>query len=611
MGLAAVVLSIAGYVLFIARFTRSPIAILPAIVTSAIIVVLYVSALAGALWLAACTLLVGGLMALVGALAPSRWAVRAVGRAAAEPGIVILFLCALFLWFRVNHAAYYNWDEFSHWAVVTREILRLDGLPLATSPMQFPAFAPGAALFQYYVAVFAGYSEGVTIFAQALLTLSMLAVLFQPLSWRQPLAIAATALTGVALIFWLGNGLKNILIDHLVGVYFGGAILIYALAPSRGALAASRALPVLTALPLLKAVGTFLALVAAAVIGVMMIRDWRRTPGNRTAWLIAAFVLIAAPLVADSSWAMHVRDAGLQQVFARHFSPADLLQTLSSARTDRDAAILSSFSHAWFDQPVQRTVISTATWIALLAAAFIAAYWRASTTEFRGDIVVCSVALFIGLGLYSAGLLMLYLYSFSDYEATRAAQFARYHSIYILGSALVALAFLSSSSKTAVAANRWMRRVIYTVAFVALAALFRKVEILPIWRTYLRAELHEHSLAAIQRIPASKSVYLIWQYTDGNEYWMIRFEIFPRRVNRDCWSLGKPADADDVWTCNLSARDLRTRLASFDYVLIAKTNSALKDVLAPFVVNDTLTQDWAVYVVEKSADGTIVLRRVP
>ncbi len=50
MGLLAVLLSIAGYVLLLGRFTRWPPAALPAVVVSSMVLALYASALVGAGW---------------------------------------------------------------------------------------------------------------------------------------------------------------------------------------------------------------------------------------------------------------------------------------------------------------------------------------------------------------------------------------------------------------------------------------------------------------------------------------------------------------------------------------------------------------------------------
>jgi len=615
MGLLAVLLSIAGYVLLLGRFTRWPPAALPAVVVSSMVLALYASALVGALKPGAWIIFSGGLGALVATMVPLRAGLAAARRTAADPGIAILVVCALLFWIRMHNAAYHNWDEFSHWGVVTKEILRLDGLPISSSPLMFLSYPPGAALFQYYFALFAGYSEGLTIFAQAIVTLSMLALLLQGLDWSRPVAIVATSLAGVLLVLVLGNGLKNILIDHLVGVCFGGAIAMYIVAPGRDLGAAARALPIIMMLPLLKAVGMFLAVIAGATIFLMMLRDWRPVLSMRRSapWALAGLALFIAPYLVNKTWSVHVRDARFVEVFDQQkFSALDLVRTLQKEnRTDRENKIISSFLAASWQHTVQKSGWSATVWIIVLAAAFLIAYWRAPGPTLRARILICSAAMSVGLALYGGGMLMLYLYNFSDYAATRSLQFGRYASIYLLGWAWVAVALLRSMPGRP--AGLGMRVVAFAAGSIALVALIGIAPIPSIEqsRPPERAEIRQQALEITRRVPADKSVFIIWQNSKGFQYWVLRSELVPRRVNPDCWAIGTPADADDLWTCNWAPPEIARNLASFDYVLVAKGDKPLEDVLAPFVQGGNVGASWTLYAAEKTETGGIRLRPLP
>jgi hypothetical protein len=611
MGLALVVLSLGGYVLLLGRLTRAPIAALPAVVTSGTILVLYAGALAGVLQPTARIVLAGGIAALVTALVPLRSGLALARRAAADPGVAALLFCGLLFWIRMRGAAYHNWDEFSHWGAVTKEILRLDGLPEASSPLRFLSYPPGAALFHYFVARFAGYSEGVTIFAHAILTLSMLVVLLQSLDWSRATAIVATTLGGLLLVFVLGNGLKNVLIDHLVAVYFGGAIAMVLLAPDHPIAAAGRALPVLMALPLLKEVGLFLALLAAAIIALMLVREKRaaRSPRRAVVWAIAGVVLFLGPYLAAKTWSIHVRDAGFALAFDPKFPALDLARTLAGEnRSARDDKIVSSFYGAWWRHTVQKSGWSALVWIAVLAAAFVIAYWRAPGPEVRARILICSAVLPIGCALYGLGLLTLYLHNFSDYDATHSRQFGRYLSIYLLGWAWVAVAFLRSGSRPL--ASPRARAIAYAAGAAALVGLIAIVPIpsLEESRPVERPEIRERALEASKRIPPDKSVFIVWQHSNGFQYWVLRLELSPRRVNPDCWSLGTPADADDAWTCNLKPPEIARLLSSYDYVLVAKGNGASAEAIAPFLGGKMDERSWELFAVEKKEGGTVRLR---
>lgn len=609
MGLGLVLLSLGGYVLLLGRLTRAPIATLPAVVTSSTILILYAGALAGVLQATAWAVFLIGGAALVAALVPMRCGLAQVRRLVADPGAVVLVLCGLLFWLRMRGAAYHNWDEFSHWGSITKEILRLDGLPGQSSALRFLSYPPGAALFHYFFVRFAGYSEGVTIFAQAILTLSMLAVLLQDLEWRHSSAVIATTVGGVLLVFVLGNGLKNVLIDHLVAVFFGGAIAMVLLAPAHPLAATGRALPLLAALPLLKEVGLFLALVAATIIAFILVREGRaRAPQRRLVWVAAGLALFAAPYLVGKTWTVHVRDAGFALAFNPKFSALDLARTLAGEnRSERDDKIIESFYGAWSAHTVQKSGWSALAWIAVFAAAFVIAYWRAPGPDARGRTMISGVVLPVGCALYGLGLLTLYLHNFSDYDATHSRQFGRYMSIYLLGWAWVALALLRADPQPVASLRR--RSIAYLGGAGVLLALIAIVPIpsLEQSKPVERPEIRARALEFGKRIPPDKSVFIVWQYTNGFQYWVLRMELLPRRVNPDCWSLGKPSGVDDVYTCNLTSPEMARMLGGYDYLLAAKVNAATQDALAPFLA-DTPIRNWQLLAVEKDAGGAIRLR---
>lgn len=84
---------------------------------------------------------------------------------------LFIFLCLLiYLVYYCKNGLYPDGDTMTHWGVIVREMYELNRLPnFSTLEVAYQSYPPGTACFLYFVCAVAGYSESITMIAQALI----------------------------------------------------------------------------------------------------------------------------------------------------------------------------------------------------------------------------------------------------------------------------------------------------------------------------------------------------------------------------------------------------------------------------------------------------------
>ena len=134
---------------------------------------------------------------------------------------VPLVLLILFWWIHADSQFLY-WDEYSHWGTYVREMSVTHQLWTAETNAAHPDYPPLAALWQYFIILPFGYSEGGVYLAQFILLLAPLTIFFEFLSGKRliwiPFLLAFFAL-GLANY---GHGISSLYMDHMLSVWYSG-----------------------------------------------------------------------------------------------------------------------------------------------------------------------------------------------------------------------------------------------------------------------------------------------------------------------------------------------------------------------------------------------------
>jgi len=577
------IISFLGFCLALSLAAGWAIEALPLLTASALIAALYLAALAGALAAAAKALLWAGLALFAGSAAFILYRRKAdFFSRLLTPGFALFLAALAAAWLRMNGELFLEWDAFSHWGLVIKDMVLSGALPSPESAVAFKDYPPGATLFQYFMAAPCGFSEGNAFFAHSFLLLSAAAAFTTGFPWRKLFAASAAFLLACLLLPVFGFPFRTVMVDSLIGLFAGAALAGYFLSEDSRRAAALRAVPVLFALPLFKPVGTLLGITAGAAIAADLIyRAWRgRASGaaGRGALaglsvLLVAALLLLAPAVSSRTWAHRVESRELALTFKTNIPSSRILGSFMGGATARDKATIAAFARGLFKKTMGKPALPPLVWVVLLLAGAAFIFFRSGTPE-RFQIASLQAAMLAGFSAYSIGLLVLYLHGFSEYEGMKLASFSRYMGLFLLawGASLAGLAVRWLRGKE----GKWEARPLYAAAMAALvlagwAFIPFQNKNLPIRQGVARA------LAPAKEIlsPGDK-VYLIWQNTTGYEYWMSRYELVPARPSLDPFSIGHKYSDGDAWTQDLSVQDWAALLARNDYLIIGRADAAFR-----------------------------------
>lgn len=584
-----------------------------------------------------------------------------------SPGLVLFpVLCWLFVLF-FGDATPQLWDEFSHWGVMTREMLATNALPSPFGSIIFKDYPPGTNLLHYWAAVVSGQGgEGPYYLAHFMLLLAPVLALCSRIDWRRPGWLAGAMAMAAAIIVSLSVFVCSLMVDSVLALYLAGGLYLAA-----GAVVwRKRALlfvPILFALPLVKNTG---ALFAWTIICLMLINSavravsiWRRdraqtnrpwreqlagyhiTRGRVVALLLTLALLAAAPLSAQHTWKQHLAGMAIGQSFkTAKIDLAAVTATFSGQAPERSKLIRDRFWAALGAQslsnyvnegrsilaglarltgwPLDRAApgFSLAGWLVLAGLLILAGFVRHRDPALRARMIELWILFALFGVIYLGGLVLLYIFSFSEYEGPRLASLARYLNTIVMPMALLAWAWClpvkDEPEEDQVLSGR--RRWVYAACLVAfgLALLTQAPSPAGMPRWSARGDASEDRdyvapLAAVVRkvVPLDKRVFVVYQNTPGRPFHIVRYEIAPRPTNQWFFSLGEPYFDGDVWTEKLSLTDLaKALLQQYDYLFLARTDQQFWDLYRPLFAPGTRPyRDVVFKVVPGGAHGVILV----
>lgn len=611
-------LSLLGGALALGRCLALPLEATVLPVVSLALLGLYALALFGRLSWGPPALLVGGLVLGAIVLWRGRKTWRSDLRVLCSPGMILFYVAAVLCWIRLSGEHYFYWDEISTWGLASKSLVGSHELPKPGGAVELVDYPPGTALFHYLVSYFIGFTEGHTYFAHALLTIPALLVPFQALRWKHVAVMASTVIAAYTLVFILTPGFLWLYVDLVLASWWGAIIAISLLnGLSRSALLA--AVPPLAALPVLKDIGWWLALLAIATIAAacflsrLVTADrggqspsqqagLRRALSAAFGALAIAALLLSSVLLTRISWQHYVRTHQAKPTLQLSVSFEQIKRSFSAeTATPRDKVTIERFRRALREAQVgdmtrlplieathqrwslgevkdvaPRPAPSTVFWFGVLVVVGAVTALVQPGRKEAIQVAVVTVALAAGCTAYLFGHLLSYLYSFGEWEGTRLGSFGRYAGLYFLGWSIPILAALSRASIS----PTWRGRVALTLLGAAVLGCFRLAPYES--ATFLtdgvrpmlaeRVQL-ENTVGQLRRtITPHDRVYVIFQGSNGIEHKIVRFEVAPATVNQWCWSFGEPYQPGEPWTCNVTPAELAYLLSDSSLLFLGRTD---------------------------------------
>lgn len=427
--LFAFAVSTMGYIAFVRIYWRVPPRASYIFVLSFLACLAYLAGLAGVLLPAAVVLFLGGLAMLL-VIFLQKKIKRAFNRSSISALNIAFFAGLVALVASLIDTEFVHYDNFSHWAVVVKNMLITNRFPDAASAIiDFKSYPLGSSAFLYYFCRVVGNGEGVMLTGQVLLLFACFYAVFGII--RDSKRFLLVGLLGLCCstmaYFNISIRVNNLLVDFLLPALALASIAIVAAAEKRYAAACFTALPVLALLVIVKSTGVFFAALCYAFIIQRAVR-LRNEDRSGARFVRPALVVVVFSLVTLVLWNVHTANA-----FAGDTSKFSYdLQNLSAITIDktpeqiRQIAALFLKTAVSLDGLAMRGIVI---FNALAAAAYLVA--RLAFHK-RWKLLKTLLALDAAILVYYAGILGMYIVSMPLDEAQRLAGFDRYASSMVL-----------------------------------------------------------------------------------------------------------------------------------------------------------------------------------
>jgi hypothetical protein len=566
------------------RWTRLPAWAIPATAVAVVIGWLYAAGLLTLLnegrWLLMALAPPAGIAGAVLLVRRGDWRSRVP-----HPGLVFFVIGSVGAWWVTAGDHLHFWDEFSHWGTAVKAMSLTDGLPKKDTALIFKAYPPAATLFDYFFARAAGgVDESGILLAQYVLFLAGASAAFalaERYTWR---LLPAPGLIYLASVIFGPHqyGLRTAYVDHLMGALATAALLLGLWGRRSATLLAVAALTFI--LPLVKDAGLFIGLVAAVSVALVHIIRLVKSGAlitarrGRLAWMVRFAVValvVLAPLAASKSWNLWLNAHGLSRNIDIDASKNQSLlpALLGAPQTEQQAVAVKALVNAFWGRFALVSDWPLAEWIYLLSFALVFAFalQAAKCKQDRINVWMVSWVFLVGLCLYKAGLLSLYSFTLTMYEAANMLSYHRYMGIYMMFVALVGIALLVRPES-----GEWRgRRTAVLLLVLSLGGL------VTIPRGWWRINFSAEVVGTIVRSPAiDKKIDFVKQYSEPSKvfvawhgrssnypYFKVYYSLLPWKPSQ-CATFAPDATQPEWSNCPLIGGRPESQLGSYDYLLV-------------------------------------------
>ncbi len=331
-----------------------------------------------------------------------------------------------------------HYDNFSHWAIVIKDMFITEAIPNASSELiDFKNYPLGVSSFIYYVCKLIGYNEGNMLFAQGLLIYSCIYAIFGIIEEKKRFLlymVLGTSLSVLA-IFNISIRINTLLVDFILPVLTLATIASIYKYRNNIVTGYKAILPMLGLLAIVKSTGIVFALFAVLYLLYETYRYSKDKSNKLKIWLMYIITIIGSG-VTSVIWSMHMR---LQ--FGAVSNKFELkLSTLQVGALEKTASEIETIVSSFLRTVLDIRYTSTAGIVLFAIVALVATFIAKKTIKKNWKVGKVAVIGLVMVILYHLGILGMYIFSMPTCEAVELAGLERYvASIVVLYGGIIAI----------------------------------------------------------------------------------------------------------------------------------------------------------------------------
>jgi hypothetical protein len=560
-------------------------------------------------------------------------------------GLIILALFFTFSLFLNFSRMFINWDEFSHWGSILKNMYVLDALGTfkETSGHVVKTYLEGSSLFQYFwMRPFPQYTEYPAYIASNILYFSIICSFIKKCNFQNILLVVTAMLIPLLME---GNFYSSLYVDCIIGLLFGAAFIYYHYYKYETSLfGVIIVLATISVLNLVKDMGFVYSLVLIFLFSVDFLffkKDSIRVlfaKGKSSAQKSKLLILFFSPVIATFLitffWKLNIRltntDSGETVVTkGLQLVSENMINMINGNLQPYQLNILKTVQDALINKPIFSFYFS---YIHILIGAIIVSIVLSLLLRKKSFNITRMIVNFTILVVGSLSvvfvILITYLFIFSEYEALNLASFGRYIMSYFIGIFFAYLLFILLEPEESLNQDR-LSPFLEKTSTITKYFLILSLYLLLIFNTigsikehiiYSRASVHSTigarepfgkilEWSAYMPKEKGKEIYILTQGDNGYKKLVLIYNLIPTNMEwKKDYSVSLTQyypELGDPWTVIITPEDWATYLLeNYKYVYIYNYDENFVNLYGKYF--DEI-EEYALYEVKVSENGEMIL----
>ncbi len=535
------------------------------------------------------------------------------------PSLILFIISYLFLIIITYGKVASKWDEFSHWALVVKNMFTLDNFGLGSdSNLMFKTYLSGTSMFQYFCMKLNGtFNESILYLGMDTMIISFLVPIVSSIKTKNNFLQCILYFTIILIptIFY-DNIYSSVYVDGILGIVF--AYSLYSYFNNRenklNAFDITNLICSLTMLVFIKESGLLFAIITYIIILIdnLFIRNKLKL---KNFWKNNRYLILSIlpPLIVKIIWTLLLKVNNVESSATNSI----LDTTFNILKTNilpYQKETIKAFVKATFETNLTNSPIHFSYYL-LFSVSIILGLITSNMTkkEENKSIKILNILIVLGYIGYALLVLLTYISVFSEYEATRLASFDRYMDSYALGVLIIQLAILIKELAT----NK-QKLTIFIISLFAIFSFSINSETMlnvtigspadTINGLKIREEYNIYKNKITKYLNTNEKLYFISTNDSGFDYYVAKYEITPIKISPGAWSIGSPYDENDIWTKNKTKEEWKKELLeNYDYVYLYDIDNEFKETYGELFENENIKDNQLYKVINTSYEYILTL----
>lgn len=361
-----------------------------------------------------------------------------------SPGISVFAVSTIILLVACKFIDFYVWDNYSHWALIVKNMLSTNRFPNFEDTMIiFQSYPTGSASFIYFICRIVGNTEGIMLFGQYWLTLSAMVTLYGAIKNYTFFNTFCITVTGFFLLF-INMDSNGLMVDNLLSALGIASIVILFYYRQKLSMGILSTMPILCYLVEVKNSGIFFV-ISCWIAMIFFASINHKDTGYKKNKRLLSTLYITTPILFLLIWKKHVQLVFVSGLTSLHSMSLSNFESVFAGKTVEDIKLICSAF-------IRRMCSITQNQFFILLLLFITLLIFTAIYNSKAKRMLCRIGVFslIFYLLYQISLLATYLFSMPVDEALRLASYNRYHItviVYLMGIMVFAFTFLEGTIK--------------------------------------------------------------------------------------------------------------------------------------------------------------------